>query len=266
MEPFLKWAGGKRWLTSKISTLVPEDFKFNNYFEPFLGGGAIFFHFRPSNGYLSDLNPDLINAYIVIRDNWADLVEILLKYDRKHSTDFYYTMRKNKPLNPLTKAARFIYLNRICWNGLYRVNKKGEFNVPIGTKTKVVLETDNFQEISLVLNKMDIDACDFESTINKAGVGDFVFIDPPYTIKHNLNGFLKYNETIFSWEDQVRLKNAISKAINRGAFILILNADHDSIKDLYNGIGNTFSLQRASVIAGDPMARGIFSEIAIKCW
>lgn len=266
MEPFLKWAGGKRWLTSKINTFIPDNFEFNNYFEPFLGSGAMFFHFKPQNGFLSDLNPELINAYVIIRDKWDDLQEILSKYDRNHSFELYYKIRDTKPRTSLTKAARFIYLNRTCWNGLYRVNKRGEFNVPKGTKTKVLLETDNFQEVSRLLNQMDISACDFQVALDKAKHGDFVFIDPPYTIKHNLNGFLKYNENIFSWEDQVRLQKSISNAINRGAYILILNANHKSIKDLYSGIGNMSSLERASVIAGKSDARGTFNELAIKCW
>jgi DNA adenine methylase len=266
MEPFLKWAGGKRWLTSKIDTLIPVDFEYNGYFEPFLGSGAMFFHLRPQDGFLSDLNPELINAYLIIRDNWADLQEILLKYDRNHNMEFYYEIRETKPKSPLMKAARFIYLNRTCWNGLYRVNLRGKFNVPIGTKTRVLLDTDNFQEASNLLNLMDINACDFEVTIDKADQGDFVFIDPPYTVKHNLNGFLKYNEKIFSWEDQIRLRKSISKAIDRGARILILNADHRSIKDLYKGIGTMSSLKRASVIAGKSDARGTFNELAIRCW
>ena len=164
------------------------------------------------------------------------------------------------------KAARFIYLNRTCWNGLYRVNSKGEFNVPIGTKTKVLLEADDFQGISILLSQMDINTCDFETTIDKATAGDFVFIDPPYSVKHNLNGFLKYNETIFSWKDQIRLRKSVAKAINRGASVLLFNADHCSIRDLYKGIGKMITLDRASVIAGKLGARGTFSELAIKCW
>ncbi|MDP2386992.1 MAG: Dam family site-specific DNA-(adenine-N6)-methyltransferase [Bacteroidota bacterium] len=266
MEPFLKWAGGKRWLTTRPIDIFPDHVETKRYFEPFLGGAAVFFHLQPTGGYLSDLNVDLINAYTTIRDNWEDLVDVLFKYDKKHSVDFYYEMREKKPRVSLLQAARFIYLNRTCWNGLYRVNKNGQFNVPIGTKTKVLSTEDNFQELSLLLNTMSIESCDFQNTIDKARSGDFVFIDPPYTVKHNLNGFVKYNEKIFSWQDQIRLKDSVSKAIKRGAFVLILNANHISIKELYKGVGKTIELERASVIAGNSSARGRYTELAIKCW
>jgi len=265
MEPFLKWAGGKRWLINKAANLLPENNKFDRYIEPFLGGGAIFFHIQPENGLLSDVNADLINSYIIIRDYWPDLLDLLNKYDKCHSKDFYYKIRSSKPRTPLNKAARFIYLNRTCWNGLYRVNKRGEFNVPIGSKTKVLLSEDNFLETSNRLRNIEIRVCDFEYSIDQANEGDFVFVDPPYTVKHNLNGFVKYNETIFTWDDQIRLKNAIVRAADRGAEVLLLNADHQSIKTLYTGIGNRTTLNRASVIAGNSSARGIYSELAIKC-
>ncbi len=266
MDPFLKWAGGKRWLISKIDTLFPKNFTFNNYCEPFLGSGAVFFHLNPPTGFLSDLNPNLINVYSVIRDDWAGLLDILTTYHEKHCFDFYYNIRKSAPIDPLYSAARFLYLNRTCWNGLYRVNRNGEFNVPKGTKNNVILETDDFQKISASLKNMDIADCDFELTMDKSKSGDFVFVDPPYTVKHNLNGFLKYNENIFSWNDQVRLKNAILKAKKRGVFILLLNADHQCIKELYTGIGEMTTLRRPSLIAGNSNARGTYSELAIKCW
>lgn len=266
MEPFLKWAGGKRWLLSKGNQLLPDMQKINKYLEPFLGGGSIFFHIKPEQAILSDINEDLINAYIVIRENWYDLYAILKKYNKNHSNNFYYQIRSSNPRTALNRAARFIYLNRTCWNGLYRVNKKGEFNVPIGTKTNVILEADNFEILSSVLTSAKIEVCDFELTINKAEENDFVFVDPPYTVKHNLNGFVKYNETIFSWQDQIRLRKAISKAIDRGAKVLVTNANHKSIEELYKGCGKMYLLNRASVIAGKSTARGIYRELVIKSW
>lgn len=266
MEPFLKWAGGKRWLISKTDNLLPNMANINRYFEPFLGGGSMYFHLQPTAAYLSDINSDLINAYSVIRDNWKELYTLLRKYHREHSSTFYYQIRSSKPKISITKAARFIYLNRTCWNGLYRVNLKGAFNVPIGTKTNVILDDDNFEQLSLVLNSTHIEVCDFEVKIDQTIKGDFVFIDPPYTVKHNLNGFIKYNEKMFSWEDQIRLKNAIARASKRGVYILVLNANHKSIKELYKEMGAIITLERASVIAGNSLARGIISELAIKCW
>ena len=261
MNPFLKWAGGKRWLTAKADGFLPKCDSFNRYFEPFLGSGAVFFHLEPIDGILSDVNAELINSYTVLRDNWQGLYKVLSRYNNLHSTEFYYEIRSSNPRTSLQRAARFIYLNRTCWNGLYRVNLRGEFNVPIGTKTKVILDNENFEAVSTVLKGIEIVACDFEQTINQAMEGDFVFIDPPYTIKHNLNGFIKYNETLFSWEDQIRLRDAIARATQRKANVLVLNANHKSVRDLYRDIGEMSTLNRASVISGNSNARGVYSEL-----
>lgn len=266
MESFLKWAGGKRWLLTKQADILPTKQNIKHYYEPFLGGGSVFFHLKPEKATLSDINSDLINAYQVIKDNWKELFELLNIMHKKHTTSFYYKVRNSVPDTCLEKAARFIYLNRTCFNGLYRVNKKGEFNVPIGSKKNVIMESDDFESLSKLLKNTIIESCDFEKSIDKAEYGDFVFVDPPYTVKHNLNGFVKYNETIFTWKDQIRLKLSVERAIKRGANILITNAHHSSIIDLYAGLGKTEILHRSSVIAGKKNARGIYSEIAIKSW
>lgn len=266
MEPFLKWAGGKRWLTTRFGDFLPGTNDFNRYFEPFLGGGAVFFHLKPTVGRLSDINDELINAYVVIRDHWYDLMHLLNQYDTLHSKAFYYHIRSLEPTQSLQRAARFIYLNRTCWNGLYRVNQKGVFNVPIGTKSKVVIENDDFAIISNALRDIQLFSCDFEETIDEAGADDFIFVDPPYTVKHNLNGFVKYNEKIFSWDDQVRLRDAVVRATQRGALVLVLNANHESVRELYREVGIMTTLDRASVISGNANGRGIYSELLIKCW
>jgi DNA adenine methylase len=266
METFLKWAGGKRWLIKKADHFLPKVDDYNRYCEPFLGGGSIFFHVEPKTSLLSDVNHQLINTYVTVRDSWEELQKILTRYQKQHSKEFYYKIRASKPKTNLTKAAQFIYLNRTCWNGLYRVNKNGQFNVPIGTKTNVVLDSDNFEKVSLLLKQANIEVCDFEVTINRTEVGDFLFIDPPYTVKHNLNGFVKYNENIFSWQDQIRLQKSVRRAIDRGVNVLITNANHSSILELYNGFGEISLLKRASVIAGSSQARGIYSELLIKSW
>ena len=260
--PFLKWAGGKRWFTQDFAELFPDSF--DTYYEPFLGSGAVFFHLNPSKSVLSDLNEELINSYIQVRDNWERIEKDLKSYHRKHNKEFYYETRNYKPRVAPNRAVRFIYLNRTCWNGLYRVNLKGEFNVPVGSKRNVVLDTDNFSDLSNRLKKSTLTVCDFERTIDKSKSGDFIFVDPPYTVKHNMNGFVKYNENIFTWDDQIRLKNTIERASLRGVKFLLTNAYHESIRELYHGLGEFLEVERASVISGKATARGRYSELIIR--
>ncbi|MEW9838343.1 DNA adenine methylase [Mesorhizobium marinum] len=262
--PFLKWAGGKRWFADRHTHLLPDSYE--RYFEPFLGGGALYFAEAPERAVLSDLNADLIATYQVARDFPTDLTERLQYYHERHSRDTYYAVRGTKPSDKIELAAWFLYLNRTCWNGLYRVNLQNVFNVPIGTKTDVVLPTDNFMLVSELLAQAEIQCCDFESTINAAKEGDFVFVDPPYTVKHNENGFVKYNDRIFSWSDQIRLRDAVLRASRRGAKVLVTNANHASIRELYQGIGSQMPVTRASVLAGKSAYRASVEELAIRTW
>lgn len=262
--PFLKWAGGKRWLTALTTgdgALFPKTF--GNYLEPFLGGGAVFFHLAPPSAVLSDINRDLIEAYSAIRDSWAAVVRLLSKHQNHHSKAYYYEVRAAIPKSSIARAARFLYLNRTCWNGLYRVNLSGQFNVPIGTKSSVLLDSDNFSEISDRLRRTTLRACDFEETIEDAHPGDLLFIDPPYTVKHNTNGFLKYNENIFSWDDQVRLRDALIRADKKGALFIATNANHESIRKLYGKFRRTI-LKRSSVLSGLSHGRGSTEELLIR--
>lgn len=260
--PPLKWAGGKRWLVQKHAHLFPEIT--GQYIEPFVGSGAIFFALRPERAILSDLNDDLMNFYEVLRDDWRDLRDLIAHHQKKHSKDHYYKTRAIEPRKDLNKAARFLYLNRTCWNGLYRVNRIGRFNVPIGTKTQVLLDTDDFEAAATLLKNAELQTSDFEAIINAAGEGDFVFADPPYTVKHNLNGFIKYNEVLFSWADQIRLKDCLLQASNRGAKFLLTNANHKSIRDLFGEGFEKMSLSRNTIIAADSTHRGIVEELAIR--
>lgn len=262
LQPFLKWAGGKRWLISQEPSIFPE--KFETYFEPFLGGGAVFFHLAPSKAVLSDINEELIDTYQAIKQNWKLVRRYLVSHHNMHCKEYYYNTRSLQAKSLCSRAARMLYLNRTCWNGLYRVNLKGTFNVPIGSKTNVLLETDDFQSTAALLSNASIYAQDFENTINQAGSSDFVFIDPPYTVKHNLNGFIKYNETLFAWEDQVRLKDAVDRAVGRGAKVLVLNAAHESIRELYADY-DQIELTRKNLISGKVQARGKYEELAICC-
>ncbi|UQI40951.1 DNA adenine methylase [Vreelandella venusta] len=262
--PFLKWAGGKRWLVKDHPDIFPK--KFNTYIEPFLGSGSVFFHLKPEQALLSDTNQELITTYKAIRNRNRKVRSLLEEYHQKHSKEFYYFMRAQTPQTQEEVAARVIYLNRTCWNGLYRVNLRGQFNVPIGTKKNVILDTDDFGTTAKLLRRSKISHSDFEAVIDKAEEGDFVFVDPPYTVKHNLNGFVKYNEKLFSWDDQVRLKESILRAANRGAKVLLTNANHESILDLYKLPNKTKVLKRSSVISGTSQHRGKYEELTIKFW
>lgn len=259
--PFLKWVGGKRWLVSRFRHIFPE--KYNTYYEPFLGGGAVFFGLQPERAVLSDANEALIACYQAIRDDYAKVWRYLLDYRKNHSDEFYYVARAERARSRFREAARFIYLNRTCFNGIYRENLRGIFNVPRGTKNSVIFPDDNFQKVSDALSGIILLPDDFENTIDRVNEGDFVFVDPPYTVRHNCNGFVKYNQKIFSWQDQVRLKAAISRAAARGAMCLVTNANHQSIRNLYEDMGEMVELQRPSIVAASTSARGHYSELAL---
>lgn len=264
LSPFLKWAGGKRWFADRWLHLIPN--RFERYIEPFVGSGAMYFALLPQTAILSDINIDLINAYCAVRDDPASVERLLTAHDQMHSKEHYYLTRSQKPDGSVDRAAWLIYLNRTCWNGLYRVNQRNEFNVPIGTKTRAILPTDNFPLISSSLKNAKILAQDFEATIDLAEDGDFVFVDPPYTVKHNLNGFVKYNDHIFSWADQIRLRDAVARAADRGAMVLVTNANHHSIRDIYEEIGEHTVLKRASILAASSANRSEIEELAIRTW
>jgi DNA adenine methylase len=259
--PFLKWAGGKRWLTSQYPGIFPN--QFDRYVEPFLGSGAVYFHLRPRKALVSDSNANLITTYIQIKSSWQKVERALKRHHRNHCEGYYYEERARKHRAAHEIAAQFIYLNRTCWNGLYRVNMRGVFNVPIGTKTAVTLDSDNFGGIARQLRATVFQARDFERTIAEARKGDFLFVDPPYITSHNFNGFAKYNDKIFSWSDQERLAETIRSAARRGAKILLMNADHQSLRDLYFKVGTHHSLTRHSVLAADSNNRGQTTELAV---
>jgi DNA adenine methylase len=172
-------------------------------------------------------------------------------------------MRSFQPRSIFTKAARFIYLNRTCWNGLYRVNRRGDFNVPMGSRSKVVFDDDAFDKISKILKGADLVVSDFEDLINESDKGDFVFVDPPYTVRHNNNAFIKYNEKLFSWKDQERLCESLIRAKKRGVIIVGTNAYHRCVRNLYESTFKTFSVDRNSCISSKVKARKICEELVI---
>lgn len=261
-QPFLKWAGGKRWLASTHHTLLPTTF--DKYYEPFLGSAAIFFSLEPDKAVLADVNKELVDCYVALKDDYLSVEKHLEVHHAYHSHEYYYKIRATKPRNLAKKAARFIYLNRTCWNGLYRVNLNGQFNVPKGTKTNVLLGTDNFKSVSDMLQNVELLNADFAVTLSNAKKGDFIFVDPQYTVKHNFNGFVKYNETMFRWEDQLRLSEFLIAASQRGCQILMTNANHPSIVDLYKHDFELIPLTRPSVIAASSANRGMYQELVIK--
>lgn len=261
LTPFLKWAGGKRWLVENEDFKIPRTY--NRYVEPFLGGGAVFFSLRPDAAILSDLNPRLIETYRAIRNQHADVKRHLTELSAKHNDNFYYEMRRAKFRTQAERAAQFLYLNRTCFNGIYRENLKGEFNVPRGSKNTIVFPNDNFEEWSRALRSAELIVSDFESVIDNTEEGDFVFADPPYTVRHNRNGFVKYNQKIFSWEDQKRLAACLYRAHQRRVRFVLTNADHEVIRQLYSGFENLKPIARSSVVAASASKRSQTTELFI---
>lgn len=264
VEPFLKWPGGKRWLVSRYSDLFPN--KYRKYYEPFLGSGAVFFHLAPPQALLTDTNSDLINAYQCVKRNAALIDRKLRALHKRHCHKLYYDIRSSKPTSLLGQAIRFIYLNRTCFNGIYRVNHEGDFNVPIGSKDLVEFPAGYLQAVSERLRQTKAAVADFETTIDSARKDDFIFVDPPYTVMHNNNNFIKYNAHLFSWADQERLCLAIKRASSRGALVMLSNADHASVRNLYRGFGHHHIVDRSSVLAAQPAKRRPTSELIITTY
>jgi len=263
--PFLKWPGGKRWLISKHSNYFPS--QYNRYYEPFLGGGAVFFFLQPSQATLSDINEDLIALYRVMRDDYSKLAQSMLIHQELHCKDYYYKIRSSYFENPIQSASQFLYLNRMCYNGMYRVNKAGQFNVPIGTKQNCIYDIDQFNKYSALLCDTKLNANDFASTIDETQKNDFLFVDPPYAMQHNQNGFIKYNEKLFTWEDQGRLLERLYEAKERGVYIMETNANCEMLREMYLAKGfHVKNIERFSVISGKADKRRKQEELLITSY
>ena len=210
---------------------------------PFWGGGSVFFAIKPDNATISDINSELINLYVVMRDNPQELKDRMRIHNRLHSRDYYYQTRAAYPSDSIDQAARFLYLNRTCYNGIYRVNKRGQFNVPIGTKNNCIYDIDQFDNYSRALEGIRILKSDFSpiiqylSSLPSSVQFDLIFADPPYSINKRAAHFIKYNEDLFTWKDQVHLYRDLLKANERGVRIIHTNINCDEIKDLYLGSG-----------------------------
>jgi len=235
-KPFVKWAGGKRQIVNILLSNVPKSF--NRYFEPFVGGGALLFELKPKKAVISDINEELINAYRVIKGNVDELIESLKKH--KNSADYYYSIRAINPktLNPVERASRFIYLNKTCFNGLYRENSKGEFNVPFGKyKNPKICDEENLRAVSQFLNSIDIEIfnSDYKETCELTQPGDFIYFDPPYYPVSKTSSFTKYNSKDFSEEDQIELSQIFKELDKKGCYVMLSNSDTEFIRKLYEG-------------------------------
>jgi len=249
-HPFVKWAGGKNQLIPQIIRLMPS--RFARYFEPFLGGGAVFFHTASYNrkAFLSDINVDLINAYKIIRNNVEELITAL-KYHQDEYTkspkSYYYRLRdKTKGLNKIENAARFITLNKTCYNGLYRVNKKGLFNVPIGRyKNPLICDPVNLRKMSIVLSQSAsyLGVIDYKKIlVEKADKDDFVYLDPPFHPISNTANFTSYTNNGFTLEDQKELATIFKELTRRGCKLLLSNSNTEEIRRLYSDFSHLTEL------------------------
>lgn len=261
VTPFLKWAGGKQWMLPQLISVIGT-VETGKYIEPFLGGGSVFFAVQPRRALLSDVNSELIATFKAVQSDSDAVIRRLRNFE--FSSECYHVTKNSRPRSPHGRAARFIYLNRTCWNGLYRVNRQGHFNVPMGAfqiPPDFIVRT-RLREAETTLTKAEIRCCDFADACKKAKSGDTVFLDPPYTVAHASNGFLRYNEAIFTWKDQERLVRVARRLDLIGCRVVITNADHRSILLLYRGF-HVRSVSRRSLVAAKASMRRPVSELLI---
>lgn len=255
----LRWAGGKRWLIPTIAALL-RGTEIENYHEPFLGGASVFLGLPAfGNAYLGDANAELIEAFQVMRDRPVALANLAGAYP--NDADTYYRIRSREPATTLERAARFLYLNHTSFNGIYRVNLRGEYNVPFGNRDSPNLpDASHLRAVSKKLKAATLCADDFADSLQNVAPKDLVFLDPPYTVAHNYNGFVKYNQRLFSFDDQKRLSLLVDEIKDRGAYYLLANAAHDSIKELFEKGDRRLETTRRNNIGGINAVRGSATE------
>lgn len=259
LAPLLPWPGGKRWLLPRLLELVPWDVR--RYYEPFFGGGALFLALRPTTATISDRNAALMECYAAVRDHPAEIARILRSLPRDRES--YLRIRASLPQGEPERAARLIYLTTLAFNGIYRVNRSGRFNVPYGGRTYDDLGSEAFlRSHAEALAGVEIKSGDFEDAVAGAGSGDFVYLDPPYTVTHSNNGFLRYNDRLFSWKDQQRLADVAQSLSREGCTVVVSNASHDSILALYPSFRPTL-VPRKSVMAASAAKRGPIHELVL---
>ncbi len=263
-KPLLRWPGGKRGVVDQLLQIVPITYK--RYHELFAGGAALFFHLAPSNAILNDTNPDLIECYGAVRDDPDAVIARLHRLG--NSEDTYYRVRESAPRNRFTRAARLIYLTNLAFNGIYRVNFQGKFNVPYGHRPhRKVCEPNVIREASRLLKTAKLECGDFATWVKGVEAGDLVYLDPPYTVVHSNNGFIRYNEQLFAWRDQLRLAEAVRELHARRSTVIVSNAYHPAIRELYRGF-QAYRILRTSLIAASsehrrPVMEYVFTNSAL---
>ncbi|MHA1917949.1 MAG: DNA adenine methylase [Candidatus Ranarchaeia archaeon] len=265
-KPFLKWVGGKRQLISQLADFVPTNF--NRYFEPFTGAGAFFFYLLPEKATLVDTNKELINTYQVIRDNVIGLIDSLKKH--KNEENYYYKIRnldRNQQefnrSSKIEKASRTIFLNKCCFNGLYRVNQKGQFNSPFGRyKNPTICDEKNLKYVSKILKKTTLSSGDFTKILDTASKNDFIYFDPPYVPISDSSNFTSYTKNGFNINDQIRLFNTFKELDRRGCKIMMSNSYSKFIINLYNEF-EIIEINAKRSINCNPEKRGEIPELLI---
>jgi len=273
LRPFVKWVGGKRQLVKElVESHFPKgyDTNCNSYYEPFLGGGALLFTLKPKKAVINDINTELMNCYQVIRDLVAELIEDLKRHENE--LNYFYEIRNwdrnedYKCKTPVQRASRFIYLNKTCFNGLYRVNSQGQFNTPFGRYNQPnILDIDSLRAVSRYLNENQVEILnlDFQEAVKDANQGDFIYFDPPYDTAPERAGFTSYDSKGFRRDDQIRLKQTFDDLSSRGCKILLSNDYNDFIVDLYRDYNQT-KISAIRAINSDASKRGKVDEILVK--
>jgi DNA adenine methylase len=237
-KPFLKWAGGKSRLIPKYQPYLPEREEIDRYFEPFIGSAALFFHLQPGSAHLSDCNRKLIEVFEVVRDDLEGLIAALQPH--RNEKAYYYSVRAQKPadLDKAERAARIIYMNRTCYNGLYRENQQGEFNVPFGRyKNPTICDEERLEAASAALQGVELRVSDFAAAVSGAGAGDFVYFDPPYVPLNATSSFTSYSRFGFDEADHRRLAETIDDLTQRGCRVMLSNSSAPLVYELYEDRG-----------------------------
>jgi DNA adenine methylase len=272
-KPFVKWVGGKRQLLSQFRLLnlyPPNGFNPNKsaYFEPFVGGGAVFFDLLPEKAFLSDLNNDLVVTYNVIKSDVDELIDSLKKHI--YEKDYFLKIRKLDPkiLSNIEVASRFVYLNRTCFNGMYRVNKSGQFNVPFGRYSNPqICDELNLRRVSKALKNIEINCQDYKGVLKNAKRDDFIYFDPPYYPINSTSSFTSYTPNAFLDKEQVELRNTFAELNDRGCYVMLSNSDTPFINNIYSELKNK-GVKITKIVAGRAInskgsGRGKITEVLV---